>query len=68
LQQGGVNVRRDNRELRPVEDLTEELSLDELDEQHVVELPNREAISIVNGLLALPAGTAASAGLLASLQ
>jgi len=45
-----------------LEQPTVELRFDELDEQQVVELPEREAISIVNGSIALPA--AASAGLL----
>jgi len=59
-------VRLKERGTRPVEDPTEELDLTELDEQHVVELPDREAISVVNGAVALPAGAALSAGLLPS--
>jgi len=60
-------MRQNRRELKPVEDQTEPLSLEErreLDEQHVVELPEREAISVVNGTTVLSVGTAASAGLL----
>jgi len=57
-------VRHREHEPRPVEDPTELLDLAELDEQHVVELPDREAISVVNGAVALTAGAAASAGLL----
>jgi hypothetical protein len=60
-------VRQSRRELKPVEQQTEPLSLEELrelEEQHVVELPDREAISVVNGAAILSAGTAATAGLL----
>jgi len=61
-------VRQNGRELRPVDEQpTEPMSLEELwelDEQHVVELPDREAISIVNGTTVLSVGAAASAGLL----
>jgi len=60
-------MRQKRRELSPVDEQTEPLSLEELrelDEQHVVELPDREAISVVNGTTALSVGAAASAGLL----
>jgi len=60
-------MRQKRRELNLVEEQTEPLSLEELrelDEQHVVELPDREAISVVNGTTALSVGAAASAGLL----
>jgi len=60
-------VRQNGRELKTVEQETQPLSLEELkmlDEQHVVELPDREAISVVNGTTALSMGAAASAGLL----
>jgi len=60
-------VRQKGRELRPVDDQTELLSLEELgdlDEHHVVELPDREAISVVNGTTVLWVGAATSAGLL----
>jgi len=56
----------DRRELQPVEQPTEELTLDDLEQEQIVQLPEREAISVVNGSLALPIGTAASAGLLSS--
>jgi len=60
-------MRQNERGLRPVDEQTEPLSLEELrelDEQHVFELPDREAISVVNGTTALSVGAAASAGLL----
>jgi len=60
-------MRQNGRELKPGEEQTEPLSLEELrelEEQHVVELPDREAISVVNATTALSIGTAASAGLL----
>jgi hypothetical protein len=60
-------MRQKGRELQPVDEQTEPLSLEELrelDEQHVVELPDREAISVVNGTTAISVGAAASAGLL----
>lgn len=60
-------MRQKRRELSPVDEQTEPLSLEELrelDENHVVELPDREAISVVNGATALSVGAAASAGLL----
>jgi hypothetical protein len=61
-------MRQNGRELKPVdEQQTEPLSLEELrelDEQHVVELPDREAISVVNATTVVSVGTAASAGLL----
>jgi len=60
-------MRQNERGLKPVDEQTEPLSLEELrelDEQHVVELPDREAISVVNGTTALSVGAAASAGLL----
>jgi len=60
-------MRQNVRELKPVQEQTEPLSLEELrelDEHHVVELPDREAISVVNGTTAISVGAAASAGLL----
>jgi hypothetical protein len=53
-----------------VEQPTEKLSAEELravaelEEQQLVELPDREAISVVNGTVAISVGAAASAGLL----
>jgi hypothetical protein len=61
-------VQQNGRELRPVdEQQTEPMSLEELrelEEEHVLELPDREAITVVNGATVLSVGTAASAGLL----
>jgi len=60
-------MRQKARPLKPVDDQTEPLSLEELrqlDEHNVVELPDREAISVVNGTTAISVGAAASAGLL----
>jgi len=57
-------MQRDRKDIRPIEQATEVLRPEELEEEHVVPLPEREAISIVNGSLLLPVGTAASAGLL----
>jgi hypothetical protein len=42
----------------------EDVSPEELEAQQVLELPDREAVSVVNATLALPIGTATSAGLL----
>jgi len=60
-------VQRDRRDTRQVEQATEVLRPEEL-EEHVTPLPDREAISIVNGSLMLPIGAAASAGLLPTPQ
>jgi hypothetical protein len=46
-------------------DPNEEPSPEELAAQQVIELPDRDALSVVNATVALPLGAAASAGLLA---
>jgi len=61
-------VRRDQRDIRLVDQATKLLRPEELEEEQVIPLPNREAISIVNGGIMLPIGTAASAGLLSAPQ
>jgi len=57
-------MRRIKAQPQPAEQPKEELTAEELEAQQIVELPDREAISVVNGSTAITMGAAATAGLL----
>ena len=60
-------MQQDGRTFQKADGLNEELTAEELEvlaEQMAVELPDREAVSVVNGSVTLSVGSAANAGLL----
>jgi len=58
-------MKRDSRK-REVPQKPPELTEAELQDQQIVELPDREALTIVNTNVTLPVGASAGAGLLTS--
>jgi len=58
-------MKRDSRK-RDIPEKQPEATAEEIEAQQVVELPDREAITIVNTNVSLPVGTSAGAGLLTS--
>jgi len=56
-------MKRDSRNHEVPQKLLE-ATAEEIEAQQVIELPDREAITIVNASVALPVGTSAGAGLL----
>jgi len=56
-------MKRDSRNREVPQELLE-ATAEVIEAQQVIELPDREAITIVNASVALPVGTSAGAGLL----